>query len=142
MVSHSEILELLPHRYPFLLVDRITSMGEGRIVGIKNVTFNEPCFQGHFPEHPVFPGVLIIESMAQVACIYAKKVDKIDDNKITLFAGIDKAKFRKPVYPGDVIEMEVTLDKCRRGIYFFKGISRVEGNIVAEAYLKATFVDK
>lgn len=138
-----QIQELLPHRYPFLLVDKIVSCTPGeRIVGVKNVTINEPFFQGHFPEHPIMPGVLIIEAMAQVGGLYALNCDDSTAGKVTYFVGIDKARFRRPVVPGDTLVMELELLSCRRGIYTFSGKATVEDKVVAEAELKATFADK
>lgn len=139
----TEIMKVLPHRYPFLLIDKIVSVvpGEG-IVGIKNVTINEPFFQGHFPGHPIMPGVLIIEAMAQVGGAYAVVADELGDDKVTYFTGIDKVKFRKPVLPGDVLRIEIELVSLRRGIYAFAGKAFVEDTLVAQAELKATFVDK
>lgn len=138
-----DIMKLLPHRYPFLLVDRITEFEAGkRIAGVKNVTINEPFFQGHFPGHPIMPGVLILEAMAQVGGIFAFLGDEVDENQVTYFLGIDKAKFRKPVLPGDVLHLDLELLKVRRGIYCFQGRALVDGKLVAEAELKATFVDQ
>ena len=138
-----EIMKLLPHRYPFLLVDRIIEVEEGkRIVGLKNVTINEPFFQGHFPGHPIMPGVLIIEAMAQVGGLYALVAGNVGANKVTYFVGIDKAKFRKPVVPGDTLRFELELINCRRGIFCFSGKAYVESTLVAEAELKATFADR
>lgn len=138
-----EIMQRLPHRYPFLLVDGIESYApdEG-IVGVKNVTINEPFFQGHFPGHPVMPGVLIIEAMAQVGGLFAILNDEIQEGKITYFTGIDKARFRKPVIPGDVLKMHMVLLRRRRGIYKFSGKAYVGDVLVAEAELKATFADR
>lgn len=139
----NDIMKLLPHRYPFLLVDKIVELEpKKKIVGIKNVSINEPFFQGHFPGHPVMPGVLIIEAMAQVGGIFATISDNIGDDKVTYFAGIDNARFRKPVMPGDVLRFELELTNCRRGLYCFSGKAYVDGNLVAEADLKATFADK
>jgi 3-hydroxyacyl-[acyl-carrier-protein] dehydratase len=138
-----QIMEILPHRYPFLLIDRIEEVEEGkRAHGYKNVTINEPFFQGHFPEHPIMPGVLILEAMAQVGGAYVSALDGIGDDKLTYFAGIDKARFRKPVLPGDVLRMEMELVSKRRGIYMFSGKAYVGDTLVAEAELKATFADK
>jgi 3-hydroxyacyl-[acyl-carrier-protein] dehydratase len=109
------------------------------IVGIKNVSINEPFFQGHFPGLPIMPGVLIIEAMAQVGGIFAIVCDKIGDDKITYFVGIDNARFRKPVVPGDVLRLELELINSRRGLYSFQGNAFVNGCLVAEAELKATF---
>jgi len=138
-----DIMKLLPHRYPFLLVDRITEFEAGkRIIGKKNVTINEPCFLHHFPEHPIMPSVLILEAMAQVGGVYAILAKEVGENQVPYFVGIDKAKFRKPVLPGDVLTLELELLKVRRGIYNFKGTATVDGKRVAEAELKATFADK
>jgi 3-hydroxyacyl-[acyl-carrier-protein] dehydratase len=138
-----EIMDLLPHRYPILLVDRIAEFEKGnRILGIKNVTINEPFFQGHFPDHPIMPGVLILEAMAQVGGVYAILANEVGENQVPYFVGIDKAKFRKPVLPGDVLHLELDLQKVRRGIYSFIGKATVDGKLVAQAELKATFADK
>ena len=135
-----EIMAILPHRYPFLLVDRISDFVKGeKIVGIKNVTINEPFFQGHFPGHPIMPGVLIIEAMAQVGGIYAHLAGEVEGDKVPYFVGIDQARFRKPVLPGDVLRLELTLAGLRRGIYTFVGKAYVDDKLVAEAELKATF---
>ncbi len=138
-----EIMKTLPHRYPFLLVDRIASFESGQsITGIKNVTINEPFFQGHFPDHPIMPGVLILEAMAQVGGVYAVLAKEVGENQVPYFVGIDKARFRKPVVPGDVLTLDLVLLKVRRGIYHFDGKATVNGKVVAEALLKATFADK
>jgi 3-hydroxyacyl-[acyl-carrier-protein] dehydratase len=136
-------MKILPHRYPFLLVDRIQEMDPGkRIVGIKNVTINEPFFQGHFPGHPVMPGVLIIEAMAQVGGIlaYLSSDDEIR-KKVCYFMSIDGARFRKPVFPGDVLRLEMETTLNRRGIWGFSGKAFVGEKLVADADLKATFAD-
>lgn len=139
----TDIMKLLPHRYPFLLVDKIVEIEEGkRVVGIKNVTMNEPFFQGHFPGHPVMPGVLIIEAMAQVGGAFAMINDNIGSDRVTYFAGIDNARFRKPVVPGDVLRLELEMIACKRGLYCFSGKAYVDGTLVAEAELKATFAAK
>ncbi len=136
-----EILKLLPHRYPFVMVDRIKSINLGQdIVGIKNVTINEPFFQGHFPERPVMPGVLILEGMAQVGGIMAfyshpENIGK----KLLYFAGIDKARFRKVVVPGDQVVMKLELIKQKRGIMVMTGKAYVDDALVAEAELMASF---
>lgn len=138
-----DILKLLPHRYPFLLVDRIEEIEEGtKCAGYKNVTINEPFFQGHFPDHPIMPGVLILEAMAQVGGAYVASKGMAGENKVTYFVGIDKARFRKPVLPGDQLRMEVELVSNRRGIFVFMGKAFVGDSLVTEAELKATFVDK
>jgi len=143
VMNIQQIMKTLPHRYPFLLVDRIEEVEEGvKVNGYKNVTVNEPFFQGHFPEHPIMPGVLIVEAMAQVGGAYVTVLDDIADGQVTYFVGIDKARFRKPVLPGDVLRMEVELISRRRGIYQFKGVAYVGDTKVADAELKATFADK
>ena len=128
-----DILELLPHRYPFLLVDRVTDyvLNES-IDAYKNITFNEPCFTGHFPGKPIFPGVLILEALAQVAGVLGFKTAGNNDD-LYLYAGIDKARFKHPVVPGDRLDMQVKLIKERRGIWKFHGIASVAGKNVCEA---------
>ena len=137
------IMKILPHRYPFLMVDRIIELEHGkRCVGIKNVSINEPFFQGHFPGHPVMPGVLIIEAMAQVAGIMAYLAsDDETKKKVTYFMSIDNAKFRKPVFPGDQLRIEIETTFNRRGIWGVSGKTYVEEKLVTEAVLKATFAD-
>jgi 3-hydroxyacyl-[acyl-carrier-protein] dehydratase len=144
MLDINEIMKILPHRPPFLMVDRIIELETGkRIVGLKNVSINEPFFPGHFPGHPVMPGVLIIEAMAQVACVLAiLSSDESVRSKVTYFAGIDRAKFRKPVFPGDQLRLELEAVNCKRGIWYFNGRAFVDGNLVTEAELKAAFADK
>jgi 3-hydroxyacyl-[acyl-carrier-protein] dehydratase len=136
-----EILRLLPHRYPFLLVDRILAINPDKdIVGLKNVTINEPFFQGHFPGRPVMPGVLILEGMAQVGGILAfySEPENIG-NKVLYFVGIDKARFRQPVTPGDQIHFKLELLKRRRGIWQMAAHAYVAEKLVAEAELMASF---
>jgi 3-hydroxyacyl-[acyl-carrier-protein] dehydratase len=143
MLDINDIMKILPHRYPFLLVDRIVELEEGkRIVGIKNVTMNEPFFPGHFPGHPVMPGVLIVEAMAQVAAICVYTASEDNRGKVTYFVGIDNTRFRKPVVPGDQLRLELEAIGCRRGIWTFSGNAYVDGKLVAESELKATFADK
>ncbi len=136
----ARIMELLPHRYPFLLVDRIIEMrGDESCIGIKNVTANEPQFMGHFPGRPLFPGVLIIEGMAQTAgalCV-ASKLGGAGSTKQVFFMTIDKAKFRKPVVPGDTVRYHMTKIAYKRNIWWFRGEARVDGNLVAESELSA-----
>ena len=137
------IMDLLPHRYPFLLVDRITSIEEGvRIEGLKNVTINEPFFQGHFPGQPTMPGVLILEAMAQVGGMLM--LNSVDDpaDKLMYFMGIDGAKFRRPVVPGDQLRFKITLINAKRRTMKMRGEAFVDGNLVAEAELLATVVDR
>jgi 3-hydroxyacyl-[acyl-carrier-protein] dehydratase len=131
-----EILNHLPHRYPFVLVDRVLSYEVGKeITAIKNVTINEPFFPGHFPYHPVMPGVLIIEAMAQAAAIVSFKTmnSKPSDDSVYYFAGIDKARFKKPVSPGDQLVLNVKIDRILRGIWKYSGVATVDGAVVAEA---------
>ncbi|MFY9270209.1 MAG: 3-hydroxyacyl-ACP dehydratase FabZ [Candidatus Manganitrophaceae bacterium] len=138
LIDIEEITRILPHRYPFLLVDRILEIDPGkRIVGFKNVTINEPFFQGHFPKHPIMPGVLIIEAMAQVGGILAFKSTQGSEGQLVFFLGIDKAKFRKPVYPGDQLRIEVEVVQERPPFWRLQGMSYVDGKLVAEAELKA-----
>ncbi len=137
-----EIMRVLPHRYPFLLVDRITSLiPKKSVVGIKNVTMNEPFFQGHFPGRPIMPGVLILEGMAQAGGVmaYHSTPDMIGE-RLVYFAGIDKARFRKPVGPGDQIVFQLELIKHKRMIMVMKGLALVDDQVVAEAELMASFV--
>ncbi len=141
MIGIKEIMELLPHRYPFLLVDRVIELEEGkRIVGIKNVTMNEPFFQGHFPGNPIMPGVLIVEAMAQVSGVLAFKSGI--SGKATYFLSIEKAKFRKPVVPGDQLRLEVTVLRGRQTIWRFAGNAYVGDTLVAEAEFTAMVTDK
>jgi 3-hydroxyacyl-[acyl-carrier-protein] dehydratase len=144
MLDINDIMKILPHRPPFLLVDRVTELEQGkRIVAIKNVTMNEPFFPGHFPGHPVMPGVLIIEALAQAACILAiMSSDESVRSKVTYFAGIDNARFRKPVMPGDQLSLEIEATGCKRGIWIFNAKALVDGKLVTEAELKAAFADK
>src|SRR6476660_1785777 len=136
----ADILKLLPHRYPFLLVDRIIDMdGDRSATGIKNVTANEPYFQGHFPEQPVMPGVLLIEGMAQTAgaiCIRARMSDA--PPPLVYFMTIDKAKFRKPVLPGDRVEFHMRKLNQKRNMWWFEGKAKVEGALVCEAEIGAS----
>jgi 3-hydroxyacyl-[acyl-carrier-protein] dehydratase len=135
------ILECLPHRYPMLMVDRVISCEAGkRIVAIKNVTINEPFFGGHFPHHPVMPGVLIIEALAQAAAILTFKThdQKADDNSIYYFVGINNARFKKPVMPGDTLELTVEMKRFARGIWWYTAHARVANQVVTEAELMCT----
>lgn len=133
-----EVMNYLPHRYPFLLVDRVLEMTLGeRIVAIKNVTINEPFFVGHFPHSPVMPGVLIIEAMAQAAAILSFKTRgaQPDENSILYFAGIDNARFKRPVLPGDTLTFDMKLEREMRGIWKYSGVARVGDEIAAQADL-------
>jgi beta-hydroxyacyl-ACP dehydratase FabZ len=145
MIAIQEIMDTIPHRYPFLLVDRIIEMEIGkRVVGIKNVTINEPFFQGHFPGQPIMPGVLILEAMAQVAGVMALKNVPADQvkNKVLYFMTIDKVKFRKPVVPGDQIRFEVEVLRMRSTVVNFKGTAIVDGVVTTEAEMMAMIVDR
>ncbi len=139
MMEIKEIMDILPHAYPFLLVDRIIEMEPGkRIVGIKNVTYNEPFFQGHFPGRPIMPGVLILEAMAQTAGVLVfKSLPEEEPKKPVFFLGIDNVRFRKPVVPGDQLRLELEITKHRQAIWGSKGKALVDGKLVAEADLLA-----
>lgn len=134
------IQKILPHRYPFLLVDRIIEVTEQRVVGIKNVTINEPFFQGHFPGYPIMPGVLILEAMAQVggAAVLTRKENV---GKLAFFLSINNAKFRKPVMPGDTLRIEIDLLKSRMGIMQIHAAAKVDGKVTTEADMMFAFVD-
>ena len=141
MMDIHQILKQLPHRYPFLLVDRVLALDKGKsIKALKNVTINEPFFSGHFPQRPVMPGVLMLEAMAQAAALLAFDTMgvSLDDKTVYYFAGIDGARFKRPVEPGDQLVMDVTLDRMRSGIFKFRGISRVGDEIACEAELMCT----
>lgn len=134
----TEIQSLLPHRYPFLLINSVTDYEEGKyLIGLKNVSVNEPQFTGHFPQLPVFPGVLILEAMAQATGLLAfKTFGAPKENELYYFASIDEAKFRKPVTPGNQLMVEVEFLKERRGIALFNGVAKVDGDVVCSAQLK------
>ena len=136
-----EILKKLPHRYPILLVDRVLELEKGvRIKALKNVTINEPFFEGHFPHRPVMPGVLMLEAMAQAAALLAFDTLGVvpDDKTVYYFAGIDAARFKRPVEPGDQLVMDVSLERMKSGIFKFKGVARVDGSLACEAELMCT----
>jgi beta-hydroxyacyl-ACP dehydratase FabZ len=138
-----EILEVLPHRFPFLLVDRILETdGSTFMVGLKNVTINEPFFQGHFPDHPVMPGVLLVEALAQVGVILLLNKDPDRNSKLVYFSGIDKCRFRQPVLPGDQLRIEVSVLKQRDRYYKMKGQASVDGGLAVEAELSCSVVDR
>ena len=137
-VDISEILKYLPHRYPFLLVDRVLELElDRRVLALKNVTINEPFFTGHFPHLPVMPGVLVVEAMAQAAGIlsFATMGRRSDDNSVFYFAGIDEARFKRPVVPGDQLHLDVEILRKSRMLWKFKGTATVDGQVVAEAQL-------
>lgn len=142
MLDIKEILNTLPHRYPFVMVDRILELEPGvRVVGIKNVTINEPFFQGHYPTHPVMPGVLIVEAMGQVSGFMMFNKE-LDSGKLPLFAGITKVKFRRPVVPGDQLRIEAEMFKLRRNIAKVKCRAMVGEDIVSEGELMFTIVSQ
>jgi 3-hydroxyacyl-[acyl-carrier-protein] dehydratase len=140
-MDFNDILEYLPHRYPFLLIDRVVSCEPGkRLVALKNVTINEPFFQGHFPHHPVMPGVLIIEAMAQACAILTSHSEqhRADERLIYYLVGIDNARFKKPVVPGDTLRLEVTLERDARGMWKFTTQALVKDVLVAESEIMCT----
>lgn len=137
-----EIRNILPHRYPMLLVDRILELEPERIVGIKNVTGNEPFFMGHFPDYPVMPGVLIIEAMAQVAGVLVLRRLEDRDKKLVLLASVEEAKFRKPVVPGDQLRIEMIVDRWKTSVAKMHGTATVDGVVVAEASVMCKLADK
>ncbi len=145
IVDIKKILKLLPHRYPFLLVDRIVEMERGKsVVGIKNVTFNEPFFVGHFPDYPVMPGVLVVEAMAQTGAVLAlSSVEGVDiENSVIYFMGIDSARFRKPVVPGDQLVIKCELIRFRKSICKLKAECYVDDELVADAILLSVLREK
>lgn len=141
MMDIHEILKKLPHRYPILLVDRVLEVEKGKsIKALKNISINEPQFTGHFPHRPVFPGVLMLEAMAQAAALLAFETLGVtpDDKTVYYFAGIDGARFKRPVEPGDQLVMDVTLERMKAGIFKFKGVAHVAGELACEAELMCT----
>jgi beta-hydroxyacyl-ACP dehydratase FabZ len=145
MLTINEVMDFLPHRYPFLMIDRILEFeADKRIVGLKNVTINEPFFQGHFPGHPIMPGVLLLEAMAQTGGVMALMSLPAEEvkKKVLYFMSLDKAKFRKPVTPGDQVRFELTMLRKRGTIMSFKAVATVDGAVVAEAEMMAMIVDK
>ncbi len=145
IVDIKKILKLLPHRYPFLLVDRIVEMERGKsVVGIKNVTFNEPFFVGHFPDYPVMPGVLVVEAMAQTGAVLAlSSVEGVDiENSVIYFMGIDSARFRKPVVPGDQLVIKCEIIRFRKSICKLKAECYVDDELVADAVLLSVLREK
>ncbi|HLH02817.1 MAG TPA: 3-hydroxyacyl-ACP dehydratase FabZ [Bryobacteraceae bacterium] len=137
-----ELTRVLPHRYPMLMVDRILEVTGDSVVGIKNVTVNEPHFTGHFPDFPVMPGVLIIEAMAQVGGILIGHVNEYARGKIMFLASVDEAKFRKPVIPGDQLRIEMKILKMKHTVAKLQGIAKVDGQIVAEATLMCKVAER
>ncbi len=142
LIEIGEIMKMIPHRYPFLLIDRVRDIVAGEsAVGIKNVTINEPFFAGHFPGHPIMPGVLIIEAMAQTSAVLVVDSMESKDDHLVYFMTIDQARFRKPVMPGDQLELTVTKQRSRGNVWKFKGEARVDGKLMAEAIFSAMIVD-
>ena len=142
-IGISEILKILPHRYPFLLVDRILEVEKGkRIVGIKNVTFNEEFFQGHFPGNPVMPGVLIVEAMAQVAAIGLLGIIPEHEKKLLYLSAVNRCKFRRPVVPGDQLRIEAEILNLKTRVCKCRAVATVNGQVCAEAELLSTLVDR
>jgi 3-hydroxyacyl-[acyl-carrier-protein] dehydratase len=143
-LQHNEITNLIPHRYPFLLIDKVTDIDLNKsITGIKAITFNEPFFIGHFPQHPVMPGVLILESMAQTAaCLVSYEDSELSQDKLVFFTGIEKAKFKKPVTPGCTLYLKIKLITNKRSLYKFSGEAYVESNLVAISEFSAMLVDQ
>ena len=142
-IEVDRIMEHLPHRYPFLLVDRVLEFEpEKRIVGLKNVTISEPYFQGHFPGHPVMPGVLIIEAMAQAGGLLLMDTVSEREDKVVYFMSLDNVKWRKPVIPGDQLVFDVEMLQFRRNVCRLRGVAKVEGKVVAEADMMAGIVDR
>jgi UDP-3-O-[3-hydroxymyristoyl] N-acetylglucosamine deacetylase/3-hydroxyacyl-[acyl-carrier-protein] dehydratase len=142
MYTIEDIMKVLPHRYPFLLVDRIIEIHEKRIVGLKNVTINEPFFQGHFPGHPIMPGVLIIEAMAQVGGMLMLGSLADPDSKVVYFMSLDNVKFRRPVKPGDQLRFELEVVQLRGTVCKMRGVGKVDGDVVVEADMAATIRDR
>jgi len=137
-----EIRDLLPHRYPMLLVDRVIGVeNDEKIIGIKNVTENEQFFQGHFPDRPIMPGVLMLEALAQLGVIFAKICsESVDRNGLYVFAGVDEVRFRRPVVPGDVLTLEMTLIAKKKSIWKMRGVASVNGDMAAEGILTAAMM--
>jgi 3-hydroxyacyl-[acyl-carrier-protein] dehydratase len=144
IIEASEILKLIPHRYPIMLVDRVVDYEENKFAeGIKNVTFNEPQFNGHFPGAPIMPGVLIVEALAQTSAILVSKSQiENPEDKLVFFMSIDKAKFRKPVIPGDTLTLRVDVVQNRGNVWRFDGKGLVDGKVVAESSFSAMIIDK
>ncbi|MBF0304240.1 MAG: 3-hydroxyacyl-ACP dehydratase FabZ [Alphaproteobacteria bacterium] len=142
-VDINRIMQMIPHRYPFLMVDRVIDIVPNQsAIGIKNVTIGEPCFQGHFPTRPIFPGVLIIEAMAQTAAVLVvETLGRASEGKLVYFMSIDGARFRKPVGPGDRLMIHVAKERSRGNVWKFRGEAKVDGTLVAEAIYTAMIVD-
>ena len=143
MIDVHRIMEMIPHRYPFLMIDRVVDIVPGaKATGVKNVTINEPYFAGHFPERPVMPGVLIIEAMAQTAAVFVvHTLGAESEGKLVYFMSVDGARFRKPVEPGDQLHVEVTKQRSRGNVWKFSGKATVDGKLVAEATYAAMIMN-
>lgn len=143
VIEIGEIMDMIPHRYPFLLIDKVTDIVPGEsAIGIKNVTMNEPFFQGHFPGHPIMPGVLIIEAMAQTSAILVIDTTGNRAGNVVYFMTVDQARFRKPITPGDQVELHVTKQRSRGNVWKFSGEARVDGKLMAQAVYSAMIVDQ
>jgi len=143
IIDINEIMEMIPHRYPFLLIDKVKDIQSGEsAIGIKNVTIGEPYFKGHFPGHPIMPGVLIIEAMAQTSAVLVVEAMGKKENRLVYFMTVDQARFRKPVLPGDLLELTVRKERSRGNVWKFKGEAHVDSNLKAEAVFSAMIVDK
>ena len=141
-IEVDEIMQMIPHRYPFLLIDRVKNVVfDTSAVGIKNVTVNEPFFQGHFPGHPIMPGVLLIEAMAQTSAVLVIKTTGKVAGSVVYFMTVDNARFRKPVRPGDQVKLHVEKVRNRGNVWKFKGEARVDGKLMAEAAYSAMIID-
>jgi 3-hydroxyacyl-[acyl-carrier-protein] dehydratase len=141
-IEVDEIMQMIPHRYPFLLIDRVKEIvPDSSAVGIKNVTMNEPFFQGHFPDHPIMPGVLLIEAMAQTSAVLVIKTTGDVVGKVVYFMTVDNARFRKPVRPGDQVELHVEKIRNRGNVWKFRGKAKVDGQLMSEATYSAMIVD-
>ncbi|MBM3566548.1 MAG: 3-hydroxyacyl-ACP dehydratase FabZ [Alphaproteobacteria bacterium] len=143
-IDINRIMQLIPHRYPFLLIDRIVEIvPDTRAVGVKNVTYNEPFFQGHFPGHPIMPGVLIVEAMAQTAAVMVMEtIKRTAEGVVVYFMSIDEARFRKPVVPGDTVHIHVEKQRQRGNVWKFRGEAKVGDTLTAEAVFTAMIVEK
>ena len=142
IIDANEIMEMIPHRYPFLFIDKVTNLiPDSTAVGIKNVTINEPFFQGHFPGHPIMPGVLIIEAMAQTSAILVIETTGKRAGAVVYFMTIEQARFRQPVGPGDRLELHVEKQRSRGNVWKFRGEAKVEGKLMAEAIYSAMIVE-
>ena len=144
MIGYHEIAALLPHRFPFQFIDRVLEFEDGiRIVALKNVSINEPFFRGHFPEQPLMPGVLLCEALAQAGALLAhRSTDGVAPGRVCVLAGLDRARFRRPVLPGDQLHLEVTLLKRHRPLWKMRGMVRVDGHVTAEADLSLMEIER